>query len=45
MGNWNAIGPFILGLNKPVNDLSRGASLEDIISTAIITIFQASEVT
>ncbi|WP_027063452.1 phosphate acetyltransferase [Mesoplasma seiffertii] len=44
MGNWNAIGPFILGLNKPVNDLSRGASLEDIITTAIITIFQASEV-
>ncbi|AUF83243.1 phosphate acetyltransferase [Mesoplasma syrphidae] len=44
MGNWNAIGPFILGLNKPVNDLSRGATLEDIISTAIITIFQASEV-
>ncbi|AUM62378.1 phosphate acetyltransferase [Spiroplasma monobiae] len=43
MGGYEAIGPFILGFNKPVNDLSRGATLTDIINTAIITIFQAME--
>ncbi|AUB32049.1 phosphate acetyltransferase [Spiroplasma floricola] len=39
LGNYQAAGPFILGLNKPVNDLSRGATLEDIKQTSIITIF------
>ncbi|AGR42441.1 phosphate acetyltransferase [Spiroplasma diminutum] len=38
-GNFQAAGPFILGLNKPVNDLSRGATLEDIKQTSIITIY------
>ncbi|WP_339033954.1 phosphate acetyltransferase [Spiroplasma endosymbiont of Cantharis rufa] len=38
-GNFQAAGPFILGLNKPVNDLSRGATLEDIKQTSIVTIY------
>ncbi|AVP49412.1 phosphate acetyltransferase [Williamsoniiplasma luminosum] len=40
-GGFDAVGPFILGLNKPINDLSRGATLEDIYETAIYTAFQA----
>ncbi|ATZ17649.1 phosphate acetyltransferase [Mesoplasma melaleucae] len=43
MGGYEAIGPFVLGFNKPVNDLSRGATLVDIMNTAIITIYQALE--
>ncbi|AGR41576.1 phosphate acetyltransferase [Spiroplasma taiwanense] len=41
LGGFQAAGPFILGLNKPVNDLSRGATLEDIFQTSIVTIFSA----
>ena len=36
-----AIGPILQGLNKPVNDLSRGALVEDIINTVVITAIQA----
>ncbi len=36
-----AIGPVLQGLNKPVNDLSRGATVEDIINTVAITAIQA----
>jgi phosphate acetyltransferase len=36
-----AIGPVLQGLNKPVNDLSRGASVEDIVNTVAITAIQA----
>jgi len=39
-----AIGPMLQGLNKPVNDLSRGATIEDVINTVIITAIQAQEV-
>lgn len=37
-----AIGPVLQGLNKPVNDLSRGATVEDIYNTIIITSIQAA---
>jgi phosphate acetyltransferase len=36
----DVIGPIIQGLNKPVNDLSRGSSIEDIYNTMIITSIQ-----
>src|SRR5699024_4781170 len=36
-----AIGPVLQGLNKPVNDLSRGALVDDIVSTITITAIQA----
>ncbi|MBD0401295.1 phosphate acetyltransferase [Flammeovirga sp. EKP202] len=35
-----AIGPVLQGLNKPVNDLSRGCLVEDILNTVIITAIQ-----
>ena len=41
MGKYFAIGPIVLGLNKPVNDLSRGASYHDIVDVAYITALQA----
>ncbi|ENY54001.1 phosphate acetyltransferase [Metamycoplasma alkalescens] len=39
MGGYEAIGPFVLGLNQPVNDLSRGATFDDVLNTAIMTLF------
>ncbi len=38
-----AIGPVLQGLNKPVNDLSRGALVTDIVNTVAITAIQAQE--
>lgn len=38
-----AIGPVLQGLNKPVNDLSRGALVEDIVYTVAITAIQAQK--
>jgi phosphate acetyltransferase len=39
--NATAIGPVLQGLNKPVNDLSRGALVADIVNTIAITAIQA----
>lgn len=36
-----AIGPVLQGLNKPINDLSRGALVDDIVNTVAITAIQA----
>lgn len=40
-GNFEAVGPILQGLNKPISDLSRGSVEEDVYKTAIITANQA----
>jgi phosphate acetyltransferase len=42
MANAAAIGPFLQGFARPLSDLSRGATVEDIVATAAITIAQGT---
>ena len=37
LGGFNAYGPILLGLNAPINDLSRGCNAEEVYKMAIIT--------
>jgi len=40
LGNFEAIGPILQGLNQPVNDLSRGCNAEDVYKLSLITAMQ-----
>ena len=40
LGGARAIGPILQGFRKPISDLSRGASVEDIVATATVLLAQ-----
>ena len=41
LGNFEAYGPILLGLNAPINDLSRGCNADDVYKLTLITASQA----
>lgn len=43
LGNFEAVGPILQGLNRPVNDLSRGCNEEDVYKLSLITAAQSLE--
>ncbi|SEC84051.1 phosphotransacetylase [Rhizobiales bacterium GAS191] len=43
MGGARALGPFLQGFAKPLSDLSRGASVDDIVSTSVVVLAMAGE--
>jgi phosphate acetyltransferase len=39
----DAYGPFLVGFAKPISDLSRGCSVEDIVATSAVTLVQSAD--
>ncbi|MEE3928407.1 phosphate acetyltransferase [Mycoplasmopsis ciconiae] len=41
LGGYGAIGPIVVGAKMPVNDLSRGSTVDDVVNTVLITVLQS----
>ena len=42
IGGYFALGPLLQGLNKPFHDLSRGCSIDDVVSVSMIAALQSN---